>query len=215
MIGEFNRLMKEYNAEGIHDATGLGGVVADYIDRRARGFLMTGAQRDNMLSEYVSSIENHRWLAPRVPVFYKNHLYASVDMLYARGKEFHLPDEICSMALCYRLVSKRAMPATRSRSRRRRSDLHRGGDEAQQGLREETRKLGGGLGAEQEPAGLGGLGPYGVSVTQDEYLAELDRIDESLCARSISADEAFVQRIYAVMARHASEVTEAGDWRHG
>ena len=111
MIGEFNRLMKEYNAEGIHDATGLGGVVADYIDRRARGFLMTGAQRDNMLSEYVSSIENHRWLAPRVPVFYKNHLYASVDMLYARGKEFHLPDEICSMALCYRLVSKRAVPA--------------------------------------------------------------------------------------------------------
>jgi hypothetical protein len=111
MIGEFNRLMKEYNAEGIHDATGLGGVVADYIDRRARGFLMTGAQRDNMLSEYVSSIENHRWLAPRVPVFYKTHLYASVDMLYARGKEYHLPDEICSMALCYRLVSKRAIPA--------------------------------------------------------------------------------------------------------
>jgi len=111
MIGEFNKLMKEYNAEGIHDATGLGAVVADYIDRRARGFLMTGAQRDNMLSEYVSSIENHRWLAPRVPTFYKSHLYASVDMLYARGKEFHLPDEICSMALCYRLVSKRAVPA--------------------------------------------------------------------------------------------------------
>jgi hypothetical protein len=64
-----------------------------------------------MLSEYVSSIENHRWLAPRVPVFYKTHLYASVDMLYARGKEYHLPDEICSMALCYRLVSKRAIPA--------------------------------------------------------------------------------------------------------
>ena len=33
------------------------------------------------------------------------------DMIYARGKEFHLPDEICSMALCYRLVSKRAIPA--------------------------------------------------------------------------------------------------------
>ena len=30
MIGEFNKLMKEYNAEGIHDATGLGAVVADY-----------------------------------------------------------------------------------------------------------------------------------------------------------------------------------------
>jgi hypothetical protein len=111
MIGHFNRLMKEYNAEGIHDATGLGAVVADYVDRRARGFLMTGANRDNMLSEYISSVENGRWRAPRVPVFYKNHLYASVEMIYARGKEYHLPDEICSMALCWRLVSKRAIPA--------------------------------------------------------------------------------------------------------
>jgi Terminase RNaseH-like domain len=111
MIGHFNRLMKEYNAEGIHDATGLGAVVADYVDRRARGFLMTGAQRDNMLSEYISSIENDKWKAPRIPVFYKNHLYCSVEQIYARGKEYHLPDEICSMALAWRLVSKRAVPA--------------------------------------------------------------------------------------------------------
>jgi hypothetical protein len=111
MIGRFNTLMKEYNAEGIHDATGLGAVVADYIDRRARGFQMIGAQRDNMLSEYVAAVENDKWRAPRVGVFYKNHLYASVDSLYARGKEFHLPDEICSMALVWRMVSKRAIPA--------------------------------------------------------------------------------------------------------
>jgi len=111
MIGHFNKLMKAYNAEGIHDATGLGAVVADYIDRRARGFLMVGAARDNMLSEYISSIENDKWQVPRVPVFYKNHLYASVEMIYARGKEFHLPDEICSMALVWREISKRAHPA--------------------------------------------------------------------------------------------------------
>ena len=79
MIGQFNKLMKEYNAEGIHDATGLGAVVADYIDRRARGFLMPGEQRDNMLSEYISAMENDKWLAPRIPVFYRNHLYSSVD----------------------------------------------------------------------------------------------------------------------------------------
>jgi hypothetical protein len=111
MIGVFNKLMTEYNADGIHDATGLGAVVADYIDRRARGFMMQGIQRDNMLSEYVSAIENDKWRAPRIPVFYKNHLYASVENLYARGKEYHLPDEICSMALGWRMVSKRAVPA--------------------------------------------------------------------------------------------------------
>ena len=36
MIKAYNQLMKKYNAEGIHDATGLGGVVADYLDTRAR-----------------------------------------------------------------------------------------------------------------------------------------------------------------------------------
>ena len=111
MIGMFNKLMQSYNAEGIHDATGLGAVVADYVDRRARGFQMVGAKRDDMLSEYISSIENDKWKVPRISSFYKHHLYASVEMIYARGKEFHLPDEICSMALVWRQISKRAHPA--------------------------------------------------------------------------------------------------------
>lgn len=108
MIGEYNRLMKLYNAEGIHDATGLGGVVADYVDVRARGFMMTGAQRDNMLSEYISAVENGKIRAPRIESFYKAHLYCSVEDVYSRGKEFHLPDEVCSMALGWKMVSGRA-----------------------------------------------------------------------------------------------------------
>jgi hypothetical protein len=111
MVGVFNKLMKAYNAEGIHDATGLGAVVADYIDRRARGFIMAGRARDDMLSEYVSSIENGKWLAPRIREFYLSHLYCSTEQLFNRGKEFHLPDEVCSMALVWRSISKRAIPA--------------------------------------------------------------------------------------------------------
>ena len=107
MIAFYNKLMKAYNAEGIHDATGLGGVVSDYLDNRARGFLMTGAQRDNMLSEYISAVENGQIRAPRVDSFYKSHLYCSVEDVYSRGKEFHLPDEVCSMALAWKLVSYR------------------------------------------------------------------------------------------------------------
>jgi hypothetical protein len=111
MIGEYNRLMKLYNAEGIHDATGLGGVVADYIDARAYGFLMTGEKRDNMLSEYISAVENDQVRSPRIQSFYKAHLYCSVEDVYSRGKEFHLPDEVCSMALAWNLVSRRVVPA--------------------------------------------------------------------------------------------------------
>lgn len=108
MIEHYNKLMKHYNAEGIHDATGLGGVVSDYLDSRARGFLMTGAQRDNMLSEYISAVENDQFRVPRVEDFYKAHLYCSVEDIYSRGKEFHLPDEVCSMALGWKLISRRA-----------------------------------------------------------------------------------------------------------
>ena len=112
MIDQYNKLMQTYNAQGIHDATGLGGVVSDYLDSRARGFLMTGAQRDNMLSEYISAVENDRFRVPRVTDFYKSHLYCSVEDVYSRGKEFHLPDEVCSMALGWKLISRRAPAVT-------------------------------------------------------------------------------------------------------
>ena len=109
MIKYFNQLMGKYNADAIHDATGLGNVVQDYLDIRARGFKMTGEKRDNMLSEYVSAVENDKVRAPRIQSTYKETLYCSTEDLYARGKEFHLPDSVCSSALAWNLVSKRAM----------------------------------------------------------------------------------------------------------
>lgn len=111
MIEYFNRIMRKYDAEAIHDATGLGNVVQDYLDTRARGFLMTGAKRDNMLTEYVNAVENGKVRAARIETIYKATLYCSVDDLYARGKEFHLPDEVCSSALAWHLVNKRAVAA--------------------------------------------------------------------------------------------------------
>jgi hypothetical protein len=110
MMRYFDKLMAKYNAEGIHDATGLGGVVADLIDRRAYGFKMTGEKRDNMLSEYVAAVENDKVRSPRIETTYKEHLYASVEDLYSRAKEFHLPDTVCADALAWHLVSRRAVP---------------------------------------------------------------------------------------------------------
>jgi hypothetical protein len=72
---------------------------------------MSGAKRDNMLSEYVVAVENDKVRAPRIPSIYKATLYCSTDDLYSRGKEFHLPDEVCSSALAWHLVNKRAVAA--------------------------------------------------------------------------------------------------------
>lgn len=105
MVGYFNSLQKRYNADGIHDATGLGRVVSDLIEGRVRNFVMAGRDRDNMLSEYVAGVENDKIRAPRISSIYKEHLYCSVEDLYARGKDFHLPDSVCSAALAWKLVS--------------------------------------------------------------------------------------------------------------
>lgn len=107
MIGYFNALQQRYNAQGIHDSTGLGRVVADLIEGNARGFVMAGRDRDNMLSEFVSAVEQGRIRAPRIPSFYKELLYASVEDLYSRGKDYHLPDSFCSAALAWKMVSHR------------------------------------------------------------------------------------------------------------
>lgn len=107
MIGYFNTLQKRYSAEGIHDATGLGGVVADLIEGKARNFIMGGRDRDNMLSEFVNAVEDGRVRAPRIPSFYRAVLYCSVEDLYSKGEKYHLPDEVCSAALAWKLVSKR------------------------------------------------------------------------------------------------------------
>lgn len=108
MIKKFNDLQKRYRAEGIHDATGLGDVVASLIeDTNTWDFKMTGAQRDDMLSEYVAAVERGKLSSPKIESFYKANLYCSVEDLFSRSKEFHLPDEVCSAALAWRVVSDR------------------------------------------------------------------------------------------------------------
>lgn len=108
MVGKFNTLQKAYHASAIHDATGLGDVVASYLDSMdVWDFKMTGHERDDMLSEFVLAVEQDRVRAARIDSIYLAHKYASVEDLYSRSKEFHLPDEVCSAALAWKAVSDR------------------------------------------------------------------------------------------------------------
>jgi hypothetical protein len=102
MIGWFNDAIEKYNAEAIHDATGLGNVVNDYIDVRARKFIMAGEKRYNMLSEYVGAIERGYFALPRIPTLYSAHKYCRTGDIYSGAtKDYHLPDEVCSLALAW------------------------------------------------------------------------------------------------------------------
>mgnify|MGYP001616628599 FL=1 len=110
MVGWFNAAMARYHAAAEHDGTGLGNVVNDYLDINARSFTMTGEKRARMLSEYVSAIERGDWRYPRVKTAYLAHKYARVGDLYSGAQEYHLPDEVCAMALMQHLSSRVVPP---------------------------------------------------------------------------------------------------------
>jgi hypothetical protein len=108
MIKEFNDQMQRYYARGIHDATGVGNAINDLLDMRATKFVMVGRERDDLLSEYVAAVERDLVRAPRIPSAYTAHLYCSVEDLYMHREYYssHLPDEVCSMALCWHLAKR-------------------------------------------------------------------------------------------------------------
>ena len=107
MIKLFNSRMQRYPGEGIHDGTGLGNVINDYIDTKATSFIMSGRQRDDMLSEYVSAVENNKLRIPKIESAYTEHKYASLEDLYGRGKDTHLPDTVCAFALAWHKRNRR------------------------------------------------------------------------------------------------------------
>jgi hypothetical protein len=110
MIGWFNDAIQRYSASAIHDGTGLGNVVNDYVDTRARSFIMTGEKRANMLSEYVNAVEKGQMSAPRIKTAYFSHRYCQVGDLYKTGQEFHLPDEVCSFSLAFKVMGWSGKP---------------------------------------------------------------------------------------------------------
>jgi hypothetical protein len=111
MIGWFNDAIQRYGADAIHDGTGLGNVVSDYVDVRARGFTMTGEKRAALLTEYVNAVEKGRLVAPRIKSAYLAHKYAQVGDLYSNSQAFHLPDDVSSFSLGFRLMNHGGKPA--------------------------------------------------------------------------------------------------------
>lgn len=106
MVDWYNSALRRYGAESLHDGTGLGNVINDYLDANARAFLMTGRDRDELLSEYVGAIESGTWHFPQVPSAYIAHKYCEVEDLYGRGNSHHLPDEVCAFALMERAARR-------------------------------------------------------------------------------------------------------------
>jgi hypothetical protein len=113
MIKHFNDAINKYSTEAIHDATGVGNAVNDYVDVRAQKFIMTGEKRANMLTEYVAAVERDMFRFPRIPIAYTEMKYTRTGDLYQTGgtDNFHLPDTVCAGALAWKLGKKWGMGA--------------------------------------------------------------------------------------------------------
>jgi len=102
MIGFLNKAIQYYRVplKGVwHDSTGLGNVVNDYLDVRARPFPMTGDKRAILLNDYVNAVEKGRWRIPRITAAYVEHKYCRSGDLYSTAQDYHLPDTVCAAAL--------------------------------------------------------------------------------------------------------------------
>lgn len=99
MIKAFNARINNYGGGAIHDATGVGDVVHDYLNVDSTGWdFRKRKDTQEMLSSYIAAIENGELKYPMIDYLYREHKYATVDQIY--GSE-HLPDTIAAGALAW------------------------------------------------------------------------------------------------------------------
>ena len=110
MVARLNMRLERYGGKVAHDATGIGSVVDDYIvvprgmrPQDVRGVVMAGRARSDMITNYVSAIEQGLLKAPRIISAYDEHRFATPDDLYNGTSTSHLPDTIAAGALAWSL----------------------------------------------------------------------------------------------------------------
>ena len=94
-----------------HDATGIGNVLADYLDvdlrRRNRDriadIVLSGQIRATIFTDYISAIEDGMIAYPRIERAYREHKYVTMEDLFGKG---HPPDSIVAGAVAWALRGK-------------------------------------------------------------------------------------------------------------
>ena len=107
MVAKLDKRIEFYGGDAVHDATGLGDVITGYLLSDVEPFIMVGRPRSELLSDYITAIEQGDIVCPLIDFMHSEHLYASVEDVYGGGTSAHLPDSISASALAYRAVSGR------------------------------------------------------------------------------------------------------------
>lgn len=102
MVARAEMQYARYGGKFAHDSRGVGSVVSDYlnIDKKALidADLGTGGKRSDAFTEYISAIEAHDFLYPRIEYAYNEHKYVTQDDLFGKG---HPPDSFIVGAIAW------------------------------------------------------------------------------------------------------------------
>lgn len=103
MIGYVNDRMARYGGTLAHDATGLGGVINDYLEADCQWipFIMAGRARADMLSNFIAFVEADGVVSQQIPWAYSEHKYASYQQVFQPDQQNHTPDTIVAFALAH------------------------------------------------------------------------------------------------------------------
>lgn len=109
MVARFDQRVQRYGGAAAYDRTGLGTVVEDLITVPAKGIMMIGRDRADMISEYIAAIERGEIESPFIAHDEAEHRLAS-RAIFQAGDE-HLPDGIAAGALAWWHKSHHAVPS--------------------------------------------------------------------------------------------------------
>lgn len=102
-IAHYNKRATEmYPGKGIHDATGLGDVVAGYLDvPEAVDYIFTPASKTKCYMDYEAGVDSGAIRLPKLKSLIAIHRHVQREDLYGGG---HPPDEIVALALGWQIA---------------------------------------------------------------------------------------------------------------
>ena len=129
IVEKLDARMLLYGGKSVHDATGVGKVVGDYLKCDSLAWEFVGKKRTDLLSAYIIAAETGELTGPDISLMTAAHEFAAHKDVYGPD---HLPDEIAAAACAWKAVQlirgsdiKGAIKA-RKKARRRRGSLEGG-----------------------------------------------------------------------------------------
>lgn len=99
LLEKFERRMARYPGEAAHDATGMGGRMADdFLRIDAVAVTLQGNPRNKIFTDYIIGIESQEISGPFIESLWYDHYYVTNDDLYGAG---HPPDSFIAGALAW------------------------------------------------------------------------------------------------------------------